>query len=298
MGVIERHNACKFLTIKLGNVYGAMGLAGNIVCEAGANFCSNRMELSWKKKTGWDDGWNDAGTIYTPSKDTINPAINNGTYRNYRYNYGERELTTFKNDNCRDAFANDWIGFQLAQWTYPSRKYELYDFCTRWCKEHNKPFEIGNLEMGLDFIIYELQTSHKTTYSVLLNAIDIIVPSNFVCINYERPQGFNTAEVQRTRAQMGFNLFAEVFKSKPTQWFRYKDKWYVMYDGIVKFDKWVEYNSNWYHMGTDGAMEVNKWLLYDHKWYYVGADGACVKDTYINWNNQDYYINQDGIMEE
>lgn len=298
MGVIERHNACKFLTIRLGNVYGAMGLVGNIVNESGINFIANRMETSWKKKTGWNDGWVD-GNTYKKELDTINPAINDGTYRNYRYNGdGTRYLATFKNGNCRDAFANDSTGFGLCQWTFPSRKYNLYDFCDRWCKSNQKPFEIGNLEMQLDFILHELQTSQKTTYGVLMTAKDILTASNFVCVNYERPQNFHTAEVQKQRYISGNMIYKEVFDSKDTQWFKYGSAWYYMSKGLIQFDKWVQDGGQWYHLGTDGKMEINKWLQYGGKWYYVGQNGACITNTSIVWQGKEYKFDGTGAMIE
>lgn len=297
MGTLERHNACKYLTIRIGNVFGAMGLVGNIVNESGINFISNRMEISWKKKTGWNDGWENG--IYNKELDTINPAINNGTYRNYRIDGdGSRRLASFMNDNCRDAFANDYIGYGLCQWTFASRKYDFYDFCDKWCKEHHLPFDIGNLEMQLDFILYELLTSQKTTYGVLMTCNDILTASTFVCVNYERPQGFNTPEVQKQRYISGSMIFKEVFNSNPTQWFKYNDNWYYMQNGIVKHNKWVLDDGKWYHLGTDGIMETNKWLSYDNKWYYVGKDGACVTNTTITWQGKEYYFDCDGVMIE
>lgn len=288
-------NAVKFLTIKLGNVYGACGLAGNIMQESG--MISNRMEIKWKAKTGWDDGWHNGK--YNKALDTINPAINNGTYRNYFVDEnGFRNLFIFKNDNCRDAFANDNMGYGLVQWTTSGRKYTLYDFCKKWCDKKSIPFEIGNLQMQLDFILQELQNSKQIVYGVLLTCKDILTASNFVCVKYEIPQGYNTERVQLSRYKSGQGIFDIVFEGRDTLWFQYTNNWYYMENGLVKYDKWVQYKNDWYYLNENGKMETNKWKTYDGKWYYLSSDGSMAMDTYVDWNGTKYYLNKDGAMEE
>ena len=296
MGQQERINAGKFLTIHIGNVYGAMGLLGNIMNEGGANIIANRMEISWKKKTGWNDGWID-GNTYKPELDTINPAINNGTYRNYRFNGdGTRYLATFKNDNCRDAFANDAIGFGICQWTWPARKYNLFDFCDKWCRANKKPFEIGNLEMQLDYILEELRKTYTGVLGILMTTNDLLMASNIVCVNYERPQGFNTPEVQKNRYISGLGVYKEIFNGKDTQWFKYNNKWYYLQKGLILKDKWLQDEGKWYYLTADGSMSRNSWVKYQDDWYYMNDDGSMATNKTVVWNGQEYRLDETGKM--
>ena len=87
------------------NSYGAAGLMGNLFAESGLN--STNLQNSYEKKLGYTD------SIYTM-------AVDNGSYTN---------------------FIKDKAGYGLAQWTYWSRKQNLYNFA----KESNA--SIGDLNM-------------------------------------------------------------------------------------------------------------------------------------------------------
>ena len=55
----------------------------------------------------------------------------------------------------KEEFINDKVGYGLAQWTYPTRKESLYEFAK------NKQTSIGDLNMQLEFLWEELNTSHQ-----------------------------------------------------------------------------------------------------------------------------------------
>lgn len=55
----------------------------------------------------------------------------------------------------KDTFINDKIGYGLVQWTYWDRKKNLYEFA------QTKQTSIGDLNMQLEFLWVELNTSHQ-----------------------------------------------------------------------------------------------------------------------------------------
>ena len=73
--------------------------------------------------------------------------------------------------------------------------------------------------------------------------------------------------------------------------------WYFGEDGVLQFDKWLEYNNGWYMLLSDGRMATGwqerdgkryyldetgrmttGWLKLDDIWYYMRSDGSCVVD--------------------
>lgn len=97
--------------------YATAGAMGNFMQESG--FKSNNMQNSYESKLGMNDESYTAG-------------VNNGTYTN---------------------FVNDGVGYGLAQWTYPSRKENLY----RFAKENG--VGIDDEDMQINFLFKELQES-------------------------------------------------------------------------------------------------------------------------------------------
>ena len=87
---------------------------------------------------------------FTDSSYTL--AVDNGTYNN---------------------FVHDKAGYGLVQWTYYSRKQNLYNFAK------NKNTSIGDIGTQLEFFLQELE-GYSTTYE----AYDI---AYHFCTEYERP---------------------------------------------------------------------------------------------------------------
>ena len=81
----------------------------------------------------------------------------------------------------RDSFANDQKGFGLAQWTYFSRKYALYDY---W-KASGKALD--SAEMQTEFAMTELQKDYKALLEFLKITTDIFTACSRICREYERP---------------------------------------------------------------------------------------------------------------
>ena len=81
----------------------------------------------------------------------------------------------------RERFAKDQKGFGLAQWTYFSRKYALYDY---W-KASGKALD--NAELQTDFALKELREDYKALFDFLKSTKDVFTATSRICREYERP---------------------------------------------------------------------------------------------------------------
>lgn len=137
--------------------------------QAESNFNPRNLQNSYEKKLGMDD-------------DTYTIAVDNGVYGN---------------------FVHDSAGYGLCQWTYWSRKSDLLHFATeRHCS-------IGDLNMQVDFLVYELRNKYGSVWKVLVSAKSVEEASNAVLLQFERPKDQST-ENQRRRSAMGQALYNEL----------------------------------------------------------------------------------------
>ena len=80
-----------------------------------------------------------------------------------------------------EQFARDGKGFGLAQWTYPQRKRNLYDFALGCMKP------IDSCSMQVDFAMWELQNEYSGLLAFLKTAEAIWDCTDRICREYERP---------------------------------------------------------------------------------------------------------------
>jgi len=80
-----------------------------------------------------------------------------------------------------EKFARDGKGFGLAQWTYPQRKRNLYDFALGCMKP------IDSCSMQVDFAMWELQNEYSGLLAFLKSAEAIWDCTDRICREYERP---------------------------------------------------------------------------------------------------------------
>lgn len=97
-------------------------------------------------------------------------------------------------------FTKDAAGYGLAQWTYWSRKEALLKFAAK------KGSSIGDLEMQLEFLMYELKTGYKTVLATLKTAKTIRAASDVVLTEFERPADMSEF-TKRKRAAFAQNYF-------------------------------------------------------------------------------------------
>lgn len=125
---------------------GALGMMGNFKCESGLE--ANRLQ-------------GDFGAFRTISKSFV------------------QRVTS--GDIGRDQFARQGRGFGLAQWTYYTRLYALWDF---W-KESGKALD--DPVMQTQFAVAELKEDYRSLWEELCYNTDIYTCTKLVCEQYERP---------------------------------------------------------------------------------------------------------------
>lgn len=142
------------------NDFGIAGLMGNLFAESGLN--PKNLQQAYEKKLGFTD-------------DTYTEAVDSGRYKN---------------------FINDSAGYGLAQWTYYSRKQELFNFAI------NSSKSIGDLDLQLNYLWYELTIMFPYVVNVLQRATSVLEASNKVLFDFEAPAN-QSIEMQEKRAGYG-----------------------------------------------------------------------------------------------
>lgn len=150
---MSRQTIWDYLQPIINNDYGLAGLMGNMAIESGYISYIRQGDVP----------------VSQISIDYTN-AVNNGTKTRYQ-------------------FAHDDYGYGLSQWTYFSRKENLYDW---W--QASGVASIGDETMQLDFLVHELQTSFPGVFSYLQNATSIEDATIYYMRNYENPSVEHRAE--------------------------------------------------------------------------------------------------------
>lgn len=136
--------------------------------KAESNLIATNLQNTFESKLGFTD------ESYTASVDA-------GTYGN---------------------FITDGAGYGLAQWTYYTRKGSLYSYA----KSHGK--SVGDLDMQLDFLLYELKGSYPDLLQMLCDADDVRMASDAVLMQFERPAD-KSESVKVKRAGFGEEFLRE-----------------------------------------------------------------------------------------
>ena len=167
----------EFLIEKIGNPYGVAGLMGNLYAES--KLRPNNLQTSYESKLGMND-------------EQYTAAVDSGKY-------------------TEDQFMHDSAGYGLAQWTYWSRKRNLW----RYTKEHGA--SIGDLDNQLGFLWEEL-SKYTAVTSVLFKAGSVREASDVVLLKYEKPKDQSeSAQVRRAGyGEIYYMEFAE-HKDEPVQ---------------------------------------------------------------------------------
>ena len=153
-----------WLNERIGNEYGVAGLMGNLQAESGLR--PNNLENRYANASGWtDEGYTaavDCGAI------------------------------------TREMF-QDGAGYGLAQWTYWSRKRDLYDFAK------SQGVSIGDLGMQLAYLWAELK-QYGAVLTALMNAKSVKEASDAVLVGYEKPAN-QSKENREARAKLGQAIY-------------------------------------------------------------------------------------------
>ena len=81
----------------------------------------------------------------------------------------------------KDRFVNGMTGYGLAQWTYPTRQAELWDF---W-KASGKALD--DSVMQCDFAVKELKRDYPELWNLLCTNNDVYTLTKRICYDFENP---------------------------------------------------------------------------------------------------------------
>lgn len=101
------------------------------------------------------------------------------------------------------SFMKDAQGWGLAQWTYFTRKEDLYDFTRKM------GVGIESVEGQIKFALHELQTGYGGLLSFLKSTDDLYTAVSRVCKEYERP-AVNNIDARYVSAQRIGNLVSDM----------------------------------------------------------------------------------------
>ena len=152
-----------YLINKFNNPHGVAGLMGNLYAESSLN--PKNLQSAYEKKLGYTD-------------DSYTDAVDNNNYTNFIY---------------------DKAGYGIAQWTYWTRKQNLYNLA----KKENK--SIGDLNLQLDFLYKELQ-EYPSVFNILKNASSIEEACKIVLTDYERAADQSQTAIDK-RANYALNYY-------------------------------------------------------------------------------------------
>lgn len=169
---------------KIGNEIGVAALMGNLYAESGCTPYACQPSLPYS-------------TCMTYIANVDNHTIN-------EYSFVHRGTSS------TGGIANGQGGFGLAQWTYYSRKQELYDW---W---ETVGGSIGSLSMQLDFCFDEMSRKYAGVLSALQNATDLRSASNTVLFYYENPENKSQA-VQDLRYSYSDDIYTQYTGTTPVE---------------------------------------------------------------------------------
>lgn len=153
-----------FLMQEISNPYGVAGIMGNIKAESNFNPCN--LQNSYEKRLCFTD-------------ESYTKAVDNGSY-------------------SRNSFCRDSAGYGLCQWTYWSRKQNLYDTMKK------SGASIGDLFSQLSFMLDELR-AYRLLDS-LKTAKSVKEASDLILTRYEKPAD-QSESAKKRRAEMGQTIY-------------------------------------------------------------------------------------------
>ena len=163
----------KMLMKEFNNSVGVCALMGNLKAES--NFKSMNLQNSANKRLNMTD-------------EEYTQAVDNGTYTSTQ-------------------FTNDSAGYGLAQWTSSGRKRLLLSYAKI------SECSIGNLDMQINYLIWEMKASYKSCYEAVKNATSLRDCSDIILKKFERPKN-QTESNCIYRAKLGQAIYDEFANGK------------------------------------------------------------------------------------
>lgn len=142
------------------------------------------------------------GNLYAESG--LNPKNLQNSYEK-KLGYNDESYTKAVDDGTYTIFIYDSAGFGLAQWTYWTRKKALLNYAK------NRNVSIGDLNMQLDFLLFELSSSYINLLNLLKTTNSVSEASNAVLLQFERPadQSIPVQQKRSNYSQIYYNKYAE-----------------------------------------------------------------------------------------
>ena len=112
----------------------------------------------------------------------------------------DAEYTAGVDNGTYTNFVRDAVGYGLCQWTYWTRKQELYNFAK------SKGVSVGDEAMQVEFAIQELKTGYTTLWNFLCTTDNVHDAAARICTEYERPAVNNI----NVRASCALRYFEEM----------------------------------------------------------------------------------------
>ena len=169
------------------------------------------------------------GNLYAESGLNSKNLQNNG---NKILNMTDEEYTIAVDNGTYTNFVRDSFGYSLAQWTYWNRKQNLLNYA-KACG-----CSIGDLEMALNFLVHELQTSYKSVWNKLLSSTSVRQASDVVLLEFEKPadQSENVKIKRASYGQVYYDKYAQN-KNQTTQTVQSTSKYYRVQCGAFSNEK-------------------------------------------------------------
>ena len=136
-------------------------------------------------------------------------------------NIAQRGMTSLTDEQYTAAadagtisFIADGVGYGLCQWTYHTRKADLWNFA----KDRGK--SVGDEDMQVQFCIDELQNDFPALWEYLCETHDAYKATDRICKEYERP-AVNNIETRYKYAQELYKEYGETIAAgaspRPTE---------------------------------------------------------------------------------
>lgn len=109
----------------------------------------------------------------------------------------------------KESFINDGKGYGVAQWTFSSRKEDLYNL---W--KSGGYDSIGNVSLSIAMLSQELNNQYIDVLYQLQNAVDLRTASDYVLFHFENPDDKSEA-VQIERYNYSKAIYDKYSGTKP-----------------------------------------------------------------------------------
>ena len=166
------------------------------------------------------------GNLYAESGLSSKNLQNNG---NKILGMTDEEYTKAVDNGTYTNFVRDSFGYSLAQWTYWNRKQNLLNYA-KACG-----CSIGDLEMALNFLVHELQTSYKSVWNKLLSSTSVRQASDAVLLEFEKPAD-QSENVRNKRASFG-QVYYDKYAQNKNQTTQSTAKYYRIQCGAFSNEK-------------------------------------------------------------